>query len=87
LYQSVDSARRGLIIDKSKGNILKVDRHKYVRKVFHGLTEMSPEDRKHNYLSAFSQMPTFTESNFVNIDTSFLFIGTYYVTNISCNYI
>ena len=32
--------RRGLIIDKKRGNVLKIDRHKYVRKVFHG-TEVS----------------------------------------------
>eukprot|EP01041_Mallomonas_annulata_P005744 gene5744-11613_t len=66
--------RRGLIIDKSKGNIIKVDRHKYVRKVYHGETELSVEERKACYLTAFSQMPTFTEANFVNIDTLFLLI-------------
>ena len=38
--------RRGLIIDKNKGNILKVDRHRYVRKAYHGVTLMPREDRK-----------------------------------------
>jgi len=30
---SADSFRRGLIIDRARGNVIKVDRHKYVRKV------------------------------------------------------
>lgn len=65
---------RGLIIDITRGNILKVDRHKYVRKATHGSRELSGEDRKRFYQSAFSQMPTFTESNYVTIDTMFLLI-------------
>ena len=36
--------RRGLVIDKQSGNIIKVDRHRYARKVVHGLTEMSSEE-------------------------------------------
>ena len=63
--------RRGLIIDKNKGNILKVDRHRYVRKAYHGLTMMPREDRKNIYLSS---VQTFTEKNFVNIDTMFLIV-------------
>lgn len=63
--------RRGLIIDKNKGNILKVDRHRYVRKAYHGVTLMPREDRKNIYLSS---VQTFTEKNFVNIDTMFLIV-------------
>jgi HAD superfamily 5'-nucleotidase-like hydrolase len=63
--------RRGLIIDKSRGNILKVDRHRYVRMAYHGMAKMSREERKDLYLSS---VQTFTESNFVNIDTMFLIV-------------
>ena len=65
---------RGLVIDKSRGNFLKMDRHKYVRKVFHGLSEISRDERKEIYLTSYAQMPTYTEANFVNIDTIFLLI-------------
>lgn len=66
--------RRGLIIDKKRGNILKVDRHKYVRKAFHGLSKEIPsKDRKALYSN---KVTTFTESNYVNIDTLFHPIGT-----------
>ncbi|KAH8061169.1 5'-nucleotidase [Aureococcus anophagefferens] len=37
---------RGLVIDKRHGNILKMDRHKYVRVAFHGTRELSPDERK-----------------------------------------
>lgn len=63
--------RRGLIIDKKRGNILKIDRHKYVRKVYHGTEELSTRVRKAIYTK---QVTSFTEKNFVNIDTIFLLI-------------
>ena len=63
--------RRGLVIDKSRGNILKIDRHRYVRKAYHGLTELSRDERKSTYLSHVS---SFTESNYANIDTVFLLV-------------
>jgi HAD superfamily 5'-nucleotidase-like hydrolase len=67
-----DAFRRGLIIDKNRGNILKIDRHKYVRKVYHGLShELSTDERKKTYGQ---QVASFTESNYVNIDTLFLLI-------------
>jgi hypothetical protein len=40
---------RGLIIDKTKGNIIKIDRHKYVRKVFHGKNELDSAEKKTIY--------------------------------------
>lgn len=68
VYDSNDF-RRGLIIDKKRGNVLKIDRHKYVRKAYHGLSqEISSKDRKEIYSK---QVATFTESNYVNIDTLF----------------
>lgn len=63
--------RRGLIIDKQAGNILKIDRHRYVRKAFHGLSEMTREERHAKYLST---VQSYTESNYVNIDTMFLIV-------------
>jgi HAD superfamily 5'-nucleotidase-like hydrolase len=44
-------AIRGLLIDKHLGNLLKMDRYKYVAKAFHGSREMSREARKELYAS------------------------------------
>ena len=63
--------RRGLIIDKLRGNILKVDRHRYVRHAMHGLREMTADERKHTYMQS---VHTFTESHYVQMDTLFLLI-------------
>lgn len=40
---------RGLIIDKKRGNILKMDRHKYVKMAFHGFNKLSREERLATY--------------------------------------
>ena len=40
---------RGLIIDKKRGNILKMDRHKYVKIAFHGFKKLSREMRRATY--------------------------------------
>ena len=40
---------RGLTIDKKQGNILKIDRHKYVKLAFHGFSPLSREDRLATY--------------------------------------
>ena len=69
---SSDKFRRGLIIDKKRGNVLKLDRHKYVRKAYHGQEELTAQMRKSMYTQ---QVTSFTESNYVNIDTIFLLIG------------
>jgi len=34
---------RGLLVDKKLGNVLKMDRYKHVKRVYHGLNELSPE--------------------------------------------
>jgi hypothetical protein len=47
---------RGLVIDKVRGNVLKMDRHKYVRVVYHGLTQVGTEQRKNLYLASFDKM-------------------------------
>jgi hypothetical protein len=41
--------RRGCVIDRKRGNILKLDRHRYVRYAEHGLTEISGTERKQLY--------------------------------------
>ena len=43
------NCRRGCMIDKKRGNIIKLDRHKYVRQAFHGITSLSDELRKSLY--------------------------------------
>jgi len=63
--------RRGLVIDKKNGNIVKTDRHRYARIAHHGLTELSSEKRKKVYNKLFT---SFTGSNYVMIDTLFLLI-------------
>lgn len=40
---------RGLTIDKKRGNVLKVDRHKYVKIAYHGLSALSKADRQATY--------------------------------------
>jgi hypothetical protein len=43
---------RGLIIDKRRGNMLKADRHKYVKLAFHGFASLSREARMAQYNNA-----------------------------------
>lgn len=42
---------RGLLIDRKLGNILKMDRHRYVKKAYHGMRELSREERQRRYHS------------------------------------
>ncbi|PNW77918.1 hypothetical protein CHLRE_10g456900v5 [Chlamydomonas reinhardtii] len=46
-----DYMTKGLIIDKERGNMLKVDRHNYVKVAYHGFEELSAEKRKAIYNS------------------------------------
>jgi len=63
--------RRGCIIDRKRGNIIKLDQHNYVRTAEHGLTPLTSEERKTIYRENYLEVQTFTASNFVNIDTPF----------------
>ncbi len=36
---------RGLTIDKKRGNILKIDRHKYVKLAYHGFKKLNRAER------------------------------------------
>ncbi len=69
--------RRGLVIDKERGNVIKMDRHKYVRQVYHGFSPLPTATRKELYMSSSEHIPLYTESNFVNIDTLFLLVDAY----------
>jgi HAD superfamily 5'-nucleotidase-like hydrolase len=40
---------RGLIVDRQRGNILKMDRHHYVVQAYHGTRKLPPEMRKRLY--------------------------------------
>ena len=65
--------RRGLVIDKSLGNILKVDRHKYCRVAHHGLAALSSAERKRTYAGdgVDGRVPQYTGERFVNLDSLF----------------
>lgn len=61
---------RGLAVDKERGNILKIDRHNYVKVAYHGWQELSSEERNATYNQAPFAM-TFEEPYFALIDTLF----------------
>lgn len=61
---------RGLVIDKRRGNILKVDRHKYVKLAFHGFAALRRDERMGTYNNA-GQRHEFDEPDFAMIDTLF----------------
>jgi 5'-nucleotidase len=42
---------RGLLIDRKLGNILKMDRYRYVKKAYHGMRELSRDERHQTYHS------------------------------------
>jgi len=42
---------RGLLIDKKLGNVLKMDRYKYVKKAYHGMRELTIDERRQLYHS------------------------------------
>lgn len=62
-----DFAIRGLVIDKKLGNVFKMDSHRYVGRVFHGLEPAPPEVKR-----AYHDDPVKIESGrFVLVDTLF----------------
>lgn len=71
LKYELNMCRRGCIIDKTSGNILKLDQHRYVREVEHGITPLDAEQRKTVYRASYQEFETFNGKNFVNIDTPF----------------
>ena len=57
---------RGLLVDRERGNLLKVDGHKYVKMAFHGHTPLSKEERHATY-----NAESFRAHDFLSIDTFF----------------
>lgn len=58
---------RGLVIDKLKGNILKLDRHKSIRRADHGTKPMDIKDIREQYIGGKIKQ----SDNYASIDTLF----------------
>ncbi|THG14258.1 cytosolic purine 5'-nucleotidase-like [Camellia sinensis] len=67
---------RGLVLDKKRGNILKMDRHKYVKVAYHGFRELSKEDKVATYGSTLIR-DAFDEPDYALIDTLFSLAEAY----------
>ena len=59
---------RGLVADKKRGNILKVDAFQYVARAYHGRSPLNRDDRKAKYAAAKMNL---SDPNFVSVDTMF----------------
>lgn len=62
---------RGLVVDKERGNIIKLDRHKYVKRALHGFTPLSKEARAQMYDSLTTSGGGFGEPRFAVLDAMF----------------
>lgn len=67
---------RGLVLDKRRGNILKMDRHKYVKVAYHGFKEMSKEEKSKTYGNTLIR-DAFDEPEYALIDTIFSLAEAY----------
>jgi len=63
-----DRVIRGLVIDKRRGNILKMDRFGHVGRVYHGSTELPKEERIRHYRTRRLELDTY---GYAWIDTLF----------------
>eukprot|EP00291_Cryptomonas_curvata_P019243 CAMPEP_0172161178 /NCGR_PEP_ID=MMETSP1050-20130122/5978_1 /TAXON_ID=233186 /ORGANISM="Cryptomonas curvata, Strain CCAP979/52" /LENGTH=507 /DNA_ID=CAMNT_0012831041 /DNA_START=364 /DNA_END=1887 /DNA_ORIENTATION=- len=61
--------QRGLIIDKQRGNIIKMDRHMYVKIAHHGMRALDTEERRAIYGTL--NQKSFSSEVYANIDTLF----------------
>jgi len=61
-------AIRGLVIDKKRGNLLKVSRYGAIRQVYHGLQPMEFAEQRKIYGSTYIDL---RDSNYSSIDTAF----------------
>lgn len=66
---------RGLAIDKQRGNIIKMDRHRYIKLAYHGLKPLANDDRKSTYDSSVASI--YEEPNYAMIDTLFTLADAY----------
>jgi len=67
-------AIRGLVIDTELGNVLKMDKFKYVSLAYHGLQQVSAEDRRRFYAD---EKVNFQNGRFRAVDTLFELEETY----------
>jgi hypothetical protein len=67
---------RGLTIDKARGNVIKVDRHKYVKIAYHGLTQLTKDERQAAYSLGTSRQ-RFDTDDYTTIDTLFSLAEAY----------
>src|SRR5882757_1470457 len=65
---SFDRAIRGLVIDKMKGNTLKLSRFSAIRGSYHGLTPIDFRSQSRLYKSTYIDL---RDSGFISIDTAF----------------
>ena len=66
LQYKPDSVVRGLIVDRARGNILKVNGHKYVKVAYHGYSKLTKEERYKLY-----NHESFKAQDFLSVDTFF----------------
>jgi len=62
---------RGLVVDKARGNIIKLDRHKYCKRALHGFKMLSKEERSTLYDAATLKGAQYTEPEYAVLDTIF----------------
>ncbi|KAL0801876.1 hypothetical protein Bca101_057052 [Brassica carinata] len=67
---------RGLVLDKKRGNILKMDRHKYVKVAYHGFKELSKEEKVDIYGTSLVR-DSFDGPDYALIDTLFSLAEAY----------
>jgi len=65
---SYDHAIRGLVIDKAKGNVLKLSRYSAIRVSFHGTKPIDYREQLKLYKSVYIDL---RDPNYLSIDTSF----------------
>ena len=68
---------RGLVVDKTRGNVLKMDRHKYVKVARHGFEPLSTESRIETYCATSAKADQFSGPEYANVDTLFALGETY----------
>ncbi len=61
--------QRGLIIDKQRGNVIKIDRHMYVKLAYHGMSPLETDQRRTIYGNL--NQKSFSSDIYANIDTLF----------------
>ena len=49
MHYRTDFPIRGLLVDRKLGNVIKMDRFKYVKRAYHGMRELSREERRQAY--------------------------------------